>query len=236
MRSYDQDTDSRYVCTVTLTLEIWPWHKVMTRTRVMDNNRWNIIQIQLGSEELWPWHGFSVYASCNLDLWDMSLCQGHDTTLGHGQQLCEILSRSNFAVRSCGPNLDFGYVWTVTLTLEIWPWDKVMTHPWAMGNNRVKYFPDPTVQWGVMARTRILGMFARWPWLWRYDFGSRSWHTLRSWTIIVWNIIQIQQVGQRYGSDTKWTDGQTDGETRRETDEQTGWFLYTPNLCLRGYK
>ena len=31
----------------------------------------------------------------DLDLGDMTLGQGHDTPLGHGQQLCEILSRSN---------------------------------------------------------------------------------------------------------------------------------------------
>ena len=31
---------------------------------------------------------------CDLDLGDMTLGQGHDTPLGHGQQLCEILSRS----------------------------------------------------------------------------------------------------------------------------------------------
>ena len=40
--------------------------------------------------------------------------------------------------------------------------------------------------------THILGMCALWPWLWRYDLWSRSWQTLGSWTIIVWNIIQIQ--------------------------------------------
>ena len=49
----------------------------------------------------------------------MTLGQGHDTTLGHGQQLCEILSRSNLAVRSYGPDKDLQYMCTVTLTLEI---------------------------------------------------------------------------------------------------------------------
>ena len=131
-----------------------------------------------------------------------------------------------------------------TLTLEIWPCVKVMTHPWVMNNMCVKYYPDPTLRCGVMARTQTLGMCALWPWpwtynlglrswhtiavmdsncvkyypdpiwhwwvmartrisgmcalrpwSWRYDLGSRSWHTLWSWTIIVWNIIQIRQVG-----------------------------------------
>ena len=66
----------------------------------------------------------------------------HDTPLGNGQQLCEVLS-------------------------EIPRWKK-----------------------GDMARTRILGMCALQPW--RYDLGSKSWHTLGSWTTIVWNIIQIK--------------------------------------------
>ena len=120
------------------------------------------------------------------------MSQGQDTPLGHGQQLCEILSRSNMAVRSYGPDMDFQYKCTVTLTLKIWPWVKVMTHPSVMDNNCVKYYPDPTWQWGVMAPTRISSMCALWPWPWTYDLGSRSWHTLGSWTTIVWNIIQIQ--------------------------------------------
>ena len=49
----------------------------------------------------------------------MTLGKGHDTPLGHGQQLCEILSRSNMVVRSYGPDTGFGYACTVTLTFEI---------------------------------------------------------------------------------------------------------------------
>ena len=44
---------------------------------------------------------------------------GHDTPLGHGQQLCEILSQSNFAVKSYGLDTDFGYVCTVTLDMSL---------------------------------------------------------------------------------------------------------------------
>ena len=112
-----------------------------------------------------------------------------------------MLSRSNLAVRSYGPDTDFRYLCTVTLTLEIWPWVKIMTHPWVMDNNCVKYYPDLTWQWGVMARTWIFGMCALWPWPWRYDLGSRSWHILGSWTTIVWNIIHIQ-----LGSEELWPD------------------------------
>ena len=64
----------------------------------------NIIQIQYGSEKLWPRHGFWVCVHCDLNLGDMTLGQGHDTPLCHGQQLCEILSRSDKGVRSYGPD------------------------------------------------------------------------------------------------------------------------------------
>ena len=40
----------------------------------------------------------------------MTLGQCHDTPLRHGQQLCEILSRSKSAVRSYGPDTDLRYV------------------------------------------------------------------------------------------------------------------------------
>ena len=64
--------------------------------------------------------------------------------LGQGQQLCEILSRSNMAVRSYGLGTDFWYVCTVTLAQEICPWVKVMKHPSVMGNKYVEYYPDHT--------------------------------------------------------------------------------------------
>ena len=103
-------------------------------------------------------------------------------------------------MRSYRPDTDFGYVFTVTLTLKIWPWVKVMTHPWVMNNKCVKYYLDPTWQWGVIPRTRILGICSLWPWPSRYDLGSKSWHTLGSWTTILWNIIQIQ-----HGSEELWS-------------------------------
>ena len=187
-----------YVCTATLTSEIWPWVKVMTHPWVMDNNcvkyypnltwQWGVMALTriLGNvctvtltSEIWPWvrvmthlsvidskcvkyypdltwqwgeHGFPVYVHRDLDLRDMILGQDYDTPLVRGQQLCKILSRSNLAVRSYGPDEDFQYMW---------------------------------------------------PWHWRYDLGSRSWHTLGSWTTNVWNFIQIQLLALRsYVPDT----------------------------------
>ena len=64
--------------------------------------------------------------------------------------------KSQYGSEELYPRHGFGYVCTLTLTLEIWPWVKVMTHPWVMENNCVKYYPDLIWQWGVMARTWIL--------------------------------------------------------------------------------
>ena len=50
----------------------------------------------------------------------MTLGQGYDTPMGRGQQLFEILSKSNMTLVSyilC--HNDYGYVCSVTLTLEI---------------------------------------------------------------------------------------------------------------------
>ena len=69
----------------------------------------------------------------------MTLGQDHDTPLGNGKQLCEILARFNFALRSYGPDTDFGYVCTLTLTSMIRHWVKVKTDPFVMDNNCVKY-------------------------------------------------------------------------------------------------
>ena len=65
-----------------------------------------------------PYMYFEYVCTVTLTLEIMTLRQGHDTSFGHGQQLCEI-SRSNMAVRNYGLDTDFGYVCTVTLTLAI---------------------------------------------------------------------------------------------------------------------
>ena len=89
----------------------WPWRYDL-RSRSWHTHEswtivWSIIQIQHGSEELWPGHRFRVWVQCDLGLGDMTMGEGHDTLLGHGQQLCEILYRSNMAVKSYGPGRHF---------------------------------------------------------------------------------------------------------------------------------
>ena len=62
---------------------------------------------------------FEYVCNMTLTFGDITFGQGHDTPLDYGQQLREILSRSNMAVRSYGPDRDFGCMCTLTLTLEI---------------------------------------------------------------------------------------------------------------------
>ena len=156
-----------------------------------------------------------IFAMRKLWPWPLQYCH-----VSRSWYHCMIGSRSNMAVRCYGQDTDFQYVCTVTLTLEIWPWVNVMTHPWVMNNNCVKY-PYPTWQWGVLAQTWILGMCSLWPWPWIYDLGSRSWHNLGSWTTIVWNIIQIQHGSEKLWPGHMWTDGQMDGRTDRWMDGRT---------------
>ena len=41
---------------------------------------------------------FLVCEHCDIDLGEMTFVQGHDIILGHGQQLCKIVSRSDKGV------------------------------------------------------------------------------------------------------------------------------------------
>ena len=56
----------------------------------------------------------------------MTLDQGKDTPLSHGQYSCEVSFKSKLPVKSYGPNTDFGYLCTVNLTFEIQPCVKVV--------------------------------------------------------------------------------------------------------------
>ena len=198
----------------------WPWrYDLGSRSwhtlGSLITSVWNIIQIQLGSEELWlrVRQGFWVCAHCDLCLGNITLAQGYDTSLGHGQHYPDPTLQWGVTAQT-----DFGYVctqiewsslwswwpdWssrpeagsfslenTVTLNFEIWPFVKIMTRPSAMDNYCVKYYSDLIWQWGVLTQTWTLGqgMFALWPWTLRYDLESRSWHILGLWRTSVWNI------------------------------------------------
>ena len=145
--------------------------KVKTHTSVMENKCVKKYPDPICSEELWPKYGFWVCV--HLDLGDMTFGQGHYAPLGHGQQVCELLSRSNFAVRSYGPGTDFRYNWTVTLTLVIRPCNcvQVMTHPGVMDNKCETYIliqlrseenvPDSYFRYMCIAALTL----EMWPWV-----------------------------------------------------------------------
>ena len=85
-----------------------------------------------------------VYIYCDLDRDNITLGQGHDTPLGHGQQLCEISPRSNMTLhclRSYSPCKDYGIVCTVTLTLEI-SLGQNHDRPLGHGGTIMKYYPN----------------------------------------------------------------------------------------------
>ena len=46
------------------------------------------------SIELWPRQGLWMWLHYDFDFRIMTICGGHDTPLGGGEQLCEILSKS----------------------------------------------------------------------------------------------------------------------------------------------
>ena len=73
----------------------------------------------------------------------MTLGQGHDTPLGHGQKCKKYYPNSTLQyLVSYGPEKDYGYVCSVTLMIR--PWFKVRTHPWVIDYNCVKYYLNPT--------------------------------------------------------------------------------------------
>ena len=83
-RFHGPDKIFRYMCTVILTLEIGPCHdtplgheqrlcEILSRSNMAARSYY------------WPGHRFWVHVYCDLDVGDMTLGQGYDTPLGHGQ-------------------------------------------------------------------------------------------------------------------------------------------------------
>jgi hypothetical protein len=111
------------MCIVTLNFDQWPWIKIVTLPTVQCNN-----SVKYHSNPCFPWKLmaraiFHLYEHCDLDLWLITLDQGHDTSLGPGQQSYEILFKFIKRVMSYGPDNLFAYVLTfmciVTLTFDL---------------------------------------------------------------------------------------------------------------------
>ena len=107
---------------------------------------------------------------CTVALTLEILAQSRDTPLGHGQQLCEILSRSDNWVRSYGPDT----MWTDGQT------DRLIDGPGNSSTISVYDIINIQLDSELWAQTRIFGICALWPWPLRYDRGSKSWHTLQN--------------------------------------------------------
>ena len=69
---------------------------------------WNAANLACTNiQESASYHWLCGHGHCDLDLGHMTSGLGHDTLLGNGQQLYEILSRSNLTGRSYGLDLNF---------------------------------------------------------------------------------------------------------------------------------
>ena len=106
--------------------------------------------------------------------------------------------------------------------------------PSGKDNNCVKNYPDTTWQWEVMAQTRILRMCALWPWIhWEcvhcdLDLGDMTLGQGHDW-VMDNNCVKYDQDQTRVleiMARRRWTDWQT--------NQQTGWFLYTPQNFVSG--
>jgi hypothetical protein len=108
---------------VTLTFYQWPWIRVIKLPLVQCNNSLKYYSNPCISANLWSGQCLNHYEHSDLDLWTITLNKGHGTSLGPGQQSCEILFKFIKRVRCYGPDKLFAYVLTtmciVTLTYKI---------------------------------------------------------------------------------------------------------------------
>ena len=96
---------------MTLTLEIWPWVKVMTQPWVMDNTYVKCYPNSIWQLGVKAWTRFWTCMNCELDLGYITLGQGNDTPLGHGQHYQD----STF---QCGVMA----LTQIFIICALWPW------------------------------------------------------------------------------------------------------------------
>ena len=114
--------------------DIWSFVKVVTHPLVITREQQSNMTARGQCSDID--FGYVCNVTLTLELWPRFNLM---TPLGHGQQLCEVLSRSNMEVGSYGTGMDFEYTCMCTvmkLTFEIWhlvgPW-----HSWAKDNNGI---------------------------------------------------------------------------------------------------
>jgi hypothetical protein len=81
------------------------WHFLGSSVKIL----WNI-PIHAFNEKLWLRQCLNHYEHSDLDLWPITLNQGHDTFLRPGQQSCELLFKFIKRFKSYGPDKLFACV------------------------------------------------------------------------------------------------------------------------------
>ena len=96
-----------------------------------------------------------ILGMCALCPWRYDLGLRSDTPLGHGQQLCEI-----YGSEELWPGHGFRACVHCDLGLGDMTLGQGHNIPLGDGQELCEIYPDPTWQRGVMAWSRILGMYA----------------------------------------------------------------------------
>ena len=133
VRSYDPDTDFGYVYTVYLTFQIWPWVKVRHTLGSGTTIVWNVIQIQLGNEELWPGVSFcSLYPHNEVRGYTgiiMSICLSiHPSVIPSCLELARTFYCDSHSTHNCCP-------WPKGVS---WSWYYTHSHNPCSGHNSLQ--------------------------------------------------------------------------------------------------
>ena len=92
-------------------------------------------------EQLQKFCNFYLCVQYDSDLGDMTLGQGHDRSLGHGQQILKYRSNSNKGNAKCSipthPNISQSWPWPLTPDLE-----NQRPHSLILGNMYVEFYED----------------------------------------------------------------------------------------------
>ena len=75
-------------------------------TRLICSSGEILSQSKMVNKELWTGQQFWLCVQCDLDLQGTDLGRGHDTPLGHGQQLCKKLSRPGQTLQFYSADMD----------------------------------------------------------------------------------------------------------------------------------
>ena len=147
----------------------------------------------------------------------MNLSQGHDTPLGHGKQLYEILSRSNMTKWSYGPDTILG---TSMCALWSWPWrydiGSRSCHTLGHGQSLCEILTTSNSAVGSY------GPDMDFRYVYTVTLTLEIWHKVN---VITHPWVMVNNCGKYYPDRTKWLIWSYGGthceQTGRQTDERT---------------